>query len=309
MADDILIVGAGGFVGKHLVDALTARGERVIAVVRHPLHAAMNPAVEVQIIRGNDPVEYLSSLQTCRVVIHVASASTPGSSAAQPLLELEENLRPTLALLQALQQRPELPLIYVSSGGTLYGRHTHDHAAESAPIAPRSYHGAGKIAAEHFIATWCNQFRASATILRPSNLYGPGQVERAGFGIIPTAFGKIMRGETLHVWGDGSALRDYLYIDDFIRLCVAVLDDEHSQSADVVNACCDLSVSLNELFAFIEAVTGKTLQRSYDASRAVDMQNVAMQATRARQHYGWAPIVTLREGIERTWAWFKTIPH
>lgn len=308
MRDRILILGAGGFVGRHLARALARRGERIIAASR----SAFEPDaadVEVHVGELRAPQDFQPLLARSRAVVHLASASTPGSTAGQPLLELEQNLRPTLALLQALQEHPATPLLYASSGGTLYGAQDDRRANESSLVAPRSYHGAGKIAAESFIAAWCSQFRTAATILRPSNLYGPGQAERAGFGVIPTAFGKILRGEALHVWGDGSAVRDYLYVDDFIRLCVAVLDAEPARGARVVNACGGASVSLDALFAEIERVTGRRLLRTYDASRAVDAPRVNMEASLAREAYGWTPDTSLHEGLRRTWEWFGTIRH
>lgn len=307
MKDAVLVLGAGGFVGSHLVRALAARRQRVIAASRSRFDAAAS--VDIHVGEFREPSDYLPLLQRSGAVIHLASASTPGSSAAQPLRELDENLRPILALLQAMQEFPAIPLIYVSSGGTLYGGRNGHAADESAPVSPRSYHGAGKIAAEHFIAAWCSQFDATATILRPSNLYGPGQPERAGFGIVPAAMGKLLRGETLHIWGDGSAERDYLYLDDFVRLCLAVLDGERRPGAQLLNACSGTSISLNALLHEIESVAGKTLARTYDPSRAVDVPKVAMSAALAHRLYGWAPEIPLQEGLERTWQWFSTSPH
>lgn len=307
MTDAVLVLGAGGFVGSHLVRALAERRERVIAASRSPMDTGMR--VETHFGEFREPADYLPLLRRSRAVMHLASGSTPGSSAAQPLRELEENLRPVFALLQAMQEFPVIPLIYVSSGGTLYGYQQGDAADESTPVVPRSYHGAGKAAAEHFISAWCAQFAASATIVRPSNLYGPGQPERLGFGIVPAAMGKTLRGETLHIWGDGSAERDYLYIDDFVRLCMAVLDGERQSGARVLNACSESSVSLDELLDEIERVTGRTLVRTYDPSRVVDVPKVAMRASLARQLYGWAPGMSLREGLELTWKWFSTSPH
>src|SRR6185437_11599525 len=307
MTDAVLVLGAGGFVGSHVVRALTRRGQDVIAASRSPLQIEFG--VETCVGEFSDPEDYIPLLRRSRAVIHLASSSTPGSSAAQPMRELEENLRPLLALLQAMQGNPAIPLIYVSSGGTLYSCEHGNAADEATPISPRSYHGAGKIAAEHFIAAWCNQFAASATILRPSNLYGPGQPERTGFGIVPAAMGKILRDETLHIWGDGSAERDYLYIGDFISLCLAVIDGPPRSGARVLNACSGTSISLNTLLDEIERVADRPLTRAYDASRAVDVPKVTMRASLAQQLYGWSAGTSLREGLERTWQWFSTSPR
>lgn len=305
MADPILLIGAGGFVGQRLLDAFAQRGEPVIAVSRSGFEVR-GGHIEGHVFEMREVRDYIPFLARARAVIHVASASTPGSSAGKPAQELDANVRPTVALLQALQAYPGVPLIYVSSGGTLYSRVAEAPSDELAAVYSRSYHGAGKIAAEHFIEAWCNQFDGTAIVLRPSNLYGPGQHERPGFGIVPAAFGKLSRAETLHVWGDGSAERDYLYIDDFTRLVLTTLDATPKPGFAVFNACSGTSIDINGLFALIERITGNTLRRTYDTGRKVDAPSVRMHATRAKNTFGWVAEVGLAEGLERTWHWFNT---
>lgn len=308
MPDPVLLIGAGGFVGQALLDAFGRRGESVIAVSRSDF-AVSNQKVERHVRSMREVSDYAPLLARVRAVVHVASTSTPGTSAGLPVQELEENVLPTVALLQAMQARPHIPLIYVSSGGSLYSRVVSGASDELAAVYSRSYHGAGKIAAEHFIEAWCNQFHGDAIVLRPSNLYGPGQHERAGFGVVPAAFGKLLRGEVLHVWGDGSAERDYLYIDDFTRLVLAALDTAHHDGFHIFNACNGGSIDLNGLFALIERVAGQPLRRTYDAGRPVDAPSVWMQAARARRTFGWLAKVDLSDGLERTWRWFSTLPR
>lgn len=278
----------------------------MIAVSRRPIKLN-RPNVE-SIVGLLDKVEHLEPLvRRSRTVVHTASRSTPGSSAGHALAELEGNLRPTLALLEALQRHPHTRVLYLSSGGSLYATAPSEFATESSPASPRSYHGAGKIAAEHFINAWCCQYNGSTTILRPSNLYGPGQSEQLGFGIVPAALGRISRGETLPVWGDGSVIRDYLYIADFVALCVAVLTGPMPSGTRLINASSGTGVSLNELFRTMEAITGQPLHRTYDPGRPVDTPCVVMDPTLARQCFGWTAATSLPEGIEKTWAWFNTI--
>ncbi|MHB1059082.1 MAG: NAD-dependent epimerase/dehydratase family protein [Rhodanobacter sp.] len=306
MSDRILVIGAGGFIGQHLVRALARQGELVIAVSRGKIDFDL-PNVETVIAGLREPEDFLPLIIRSRAVAFLASTSTPGTSAARPMHELMDNLQPVVGLLKALQDHSGVDLLYLSSGGSLYTSTGDIAANETVPVQPRSYHGAGKIAAEYFISAWCSQYSGRATILRPSNVYGPGQLERAGFGIVPAALGKIKRSETLDVWGDGSAVRDYLYIDDLVELITTVLARQMSVGAHVVNACSGAGISLNELFATMEVVTGRPLRRSYEVGRAVDAARVVMDPSLANQEYGCSPATPLHEGLERTWTWLNGI--
>ena len=256
MAEAIVVLGAGGFIGQHLTRALSAQGIPVIAVERRPLQVREG-RTDIVFADLSEPETIVPLLRRSRAVVHLASASTPGSSAGRPLLELQQNLQPTLTLLHAMQEMPELPLLYLSSAGTLYQGSPDEASTENAPIRPKSYHGAGKAAAEHFIHAWCSQNGSAATVLRPSNVYGPGQAERKGFGIIPAGFGAILRQTPMTVWGDGSTVRDYLYIEDLIRLCVTLLTRPMAPGMKVLNASSGAGISLNELFEQMQVVTGK----------------------------------------------------
>jgi len=306
MGGEILVLGAGGFIGRHLVRRLARQGERVIAVSRSSIEFG-HPNVETVVAGLREPEDFTPYVARSRAVAYLASTSTPGTSAGRPLCELVDNLEPLASLLQVLQEHAGVELLYLSSGGSLYTSTGQMAATEADAVQPRSYHGAGKIAAEYFISTWCTQYSGRATILRPSNVYGPGQRERAGFGIVPAAFGKMSRGETLHIWGDGSTVRDYFYIDDMMDLAGTILATPMSGGARIVNACSGIGVSLNELFAAMEAVSGRPLRRTYEHGRALDASRVMMDRTLAQTRYGCLSVTPLHEGLERTWDWFNTI--
>jgi len=301
LPEAILVLGAGGFIGRALVTALSALGTPVIAVARSPLVIPRNPLVEsVQVAMACEE-DLRNLIARSRSVVHLATTSTPGTSTARPLNEIDSNLRLTANLLQALQSRPEVELLYLSSGGSLYTESLDAPARETARVRPRSYHGAAKLAAEAFISAWSEQFGGRATILRPSNVYGPGQPERPGFGIIPAAFGKILRDEELQIWGDGSARRDYIYVDDLVRLCAAVLARPMREGATVVNACSGESTSLNALLDLICAVTGRSLRRAYMPARSVDAPAIDMDPSLAFDLYGWCHHTALAAGITEAW--------
>lgn len=304
MSDAILVLGASGFIGRHLSETLARSGTPVIAATRLPTTFA-NPGISNVVARFDDPAQFASLLTRCRTVIHAASSSTPGSSAAQP--QLDGNLRPTLALIEALQSCPDRRLVYFSSGGTLYGDRERP-AREDDPLRPRSYHGAGKAAAEHFIHAWATQYDGTAIVLRPSNVYGAGQLPRQGFGIIPTAFDCAKRGEMLTIWGDGGTVRDYLHIDDLVALCGLALERDLPCGMHVFNAAAGAGTPLNTLLNAIDRTTGQPLRRDYQPLRRVDVGHIVPDNSAARVAFAWQPATTLEQGLRRTWQWFTTRP-
>lgn len=304
MTDAVLILGAGGFVGRALTKALSREGRAVIAVGDTNADHA-HAGVEYIPHKIGEAAALAPLLERASDIVHLATTSTPGTSAAKPLREVRTNLAFTATLLEAMQELPGKRLLYFSSGGSLYAEdHEGIASTERSAVRPRSYHGAGKLAAELFIAAWCSQFKGSATVVRPSNIYGPGQPERAGFGVVPTAMGKLLRGETMHVWGDGSARRDYIYVDDLVRLCLLILASSSKPGIEIVNACSGESTSLNDLLQALETITGRTLTRTNEESRTVDARHIAMDPEEAARLYGWTHQTPLADGLANTWQWF-----
>lgn len=294
----VLVVGAAGFIGQHLVRALGEANIEVVAQVHYRSATFGAHVVDV----ATTAVD-ASTLNVCDAVVWLAAATTPASSALNPMLELTNNLAPLLALLQNM--RSSCHLVYVSSGGTVYGD-VERPADETMPLHPRSYYGAGKAASEHFIEAWCRQHGGSATVLRPSNVYGPGQSLHGGFGVIPAAMDCIRQGKPMTLWGGGSSLRDYLYIDDFISACVAALRRPSQGTCRVLNICSGEATRLSEMLEQIERVARKVLLRDPRPARAVDLHSVLLDGGRARCELDWTPQTSLPEGLRKTWQWFLT---
>ena len=301
MTERIFVLGAGGFIGRALCESLASRGRQVLAGTRQPV-AFDDPRIDNVVAPFNKIGHFLSALRTSDAIVHAASHTTPSSSMAQP--QLDGNLRATLALIEALQARPGRRLVYLSSGGALYEERD-GPVDEDTPLRPRSYHGAGKVAAEQFVQAWTAQYEGIACVLRPSNVYGPGQHRRQGFGIIPASFECIRHGAPLQIWGDGGNVRDYLYIDDLVSLCIRALDAPLAPGTHVFNASSGQGLDLLELLARIEQVTKQRVERAFMPPRAIDMRRIVPDNTRARRHFGWAPQVSLDDGLAHAWQWFR----
>ena len=195
--DAVLLLGGAGFIGSALAARLLRDGMAVQVLGRHTA----------------GQLEQL--LPHCGTVVHLASSTTPGSSAADPGLDLAK-LELTQRLLALLRTQPQTHLIFFSSGGTVYGNPQHLPVSEDAALAPLSPYGAGKVAQEAFCVAHRAQGHA-VTILRPSNAYGPGQTMKNGFGLVRTMLEHARAGTPAQIWGDGENLRDFIYIDDVVE--------------------------------------------------------------------------------------------
>ena len=304
MTAAVLVIGASGFIGRHLTEAIAARGADVVAATRRPC-SFDDPRIVNATDTFDTPASFMPFLERCSVVVHAASSSSPASSVGAPLTELDKNLRSLLALVAALQHHADRRLVYLSSAGTLYGD-CDERADEDHPLCPRSYHGAAKAAAEHFLRAWSDQYGGNATILRPSNVYGPGQHPREGFGVIPAAFEAATHGNEFTVWGDGGSIRDYLYIDDLVDACLRAITLSTSRRFEIFNVCQGVGFGLSQLLDAIDATTGTPLLRRHQPSRRTDIRRIVPSNDHAHMTLGWSPMVPLEEGLRRTWRWFST---
>jgi UDP-glucose 4-epimerase len=281
--EGVLLLGGAGFIGSALTKRLQLEKRPVFVVRRH------------------DNAQLEQMLPECGTVVHLASSTTPGSSATRPSLELDD-ISLTLHLLELLQKQPSTHLIYFSSGGTVYGNPTRLPVTEDSPLAPLSHHGAGKVAQEAF----CQAMRAqghAVTILRPSNAYGPGQAMKGGFGLVRTLLEHARAGTSMEVWGDGESIRDFIYIDDIAEVCMRLID--LPQDSGTYNLGSGMGYSVNRVRGIVEMVCGKEVRPIYRPARGIDVRSVVLDNFRLNARLGWQPSIELADGIARTWVWLQ----
>ena len=309
MDRETLIIGGTGFVGQALAPRLVEAGHRVNLVARRPVSMGFSGKA----VLHTSPLDNAKLLHTllpqCQTVFYLASDSTPGTSASEPMWEAELNLSPALRFLDILQKYDHVHLIFISSGGTVYGNPRTLPVDESHPLSPLSYHGAGKIAAEAFLQAYCRQFGRNVTILRPSNFYGPGQPYRKGFGIVRGILEHLRRDLPVEIWGDGENVRDFLYIEDFADACLRLSEvGQKRNTIDVFNVGYGKGVSINRLCGLVETATGKRIRKEYRPGRSIDVRSVVLDYSKLNQFAGWKPATELETGLTRTWEWLKTLP-
>jgi UDP-glucose 4-epimerase len=306
---EVLLIGGMGYVGRQLQKPLLKSGYKVHVIDRSAPAQKENDNIEFYeyLLSGESVLREV--LQSCGTVFYLASDSVPTTTLRSPSREGELNLLPFLKFLDIFQDYNHINLVYFSSGGTIYGNPESNPVYESSPVAPISYHGAGKAAIEIFLHVFSRQYDNRITILRPSNLYGPNQPYVRGFGIIRSMMEKLRRDEPIEIWGDGEIIRDYLYIDDFVSACLACIRTvDKKKTYRVFNVSSGRSLSINQLCDVIEKVTGQRIRKTYLPGRAIDVKSVIMDYSRIKKELGWRPVVEINEGLKRTWQWIQKLP-
>ena len=298
----ILLIGGSGFLGLALARALARAGREVHVLSRN---TQPGKAEGISFHRGSqdDSDIVLPLLRACDTVVHLASTTTPGSSARKPVLDAEENLLPAIRLMEIISGAPPSRLVFVSSGGSIYGNAVQMPVDETAQTQPLSYHAAGKLALESLFGVFAHPNKVSLTIVRPSNLYGPGQRLRHGFGLIRTLLDRALHGKPIEVWGDGNALRDYIYIDDAVAACLSLFEPE--SPARTFNLGSGTGTSIREIIEMVEKVTGRQTPLLVRQARDTDVRAIILDSNRLQAATGWTPRVGLEEGTSSTWAWLR----
>ena len=299
----ILLLGGGGFIGTALARRLCKKKFKVHVLSKH----FADPKIEPNMIFYPGTIADKKILERvlpeCKTVIHLASSTTPGSSSRQPSMEADKNIAPSLRFLDILHRYEDLHIIFLSSGGTIYGNPSSTPVNETHPVNPLSFHGAGKVALETFLRTFSTLPKKNTTIVRPSNVYGPGQSLRSGFGVIRTMLEHVRRGTVMEIWGDGTSVRDFLYIDDMISALICLID--FPDDNNTYNVGSGIGYSLNQLKEIIESVCGTGLPAVYRPSRKTDVKSIILDSSCLRKKTKWYPTVSLEEGIDLTWKWLR----
>lgn len=299
----VVVLGGSGFVGRALCPGLADAGCEVYSISRSPV---MRRDPRVNYIDCNfDNVYQLGELyERADAIFHLACDTTPATSSKQSSLEVTANLLPSLRLLEYLEHHCTALLVYVSSGGTVYGDTDDAACTEDRNMDPISYYGASKASLELFLHAYSRQTGNRVAILRPSNIYGPGQLAKQQFGFVPTLLAAIRDQQTFTLMGDGEITRDFLYIDDFVALCENLCDAPADlPRCSTFNAGSGVATSLNTLISVAEVVSNSKVQLKRDLRRKVDVRSIVLDTQRARDAFNWSAKTDLEAGLGYTWKW------
>ncbi len=298
---NILIIGGNGFIGSHIVERLRNEECHITVFDRSP-NQFIAEFKDVDYIYGdfNDINSVKKALLNIDIIYHLLSATVPLTADQNTEYDVKSNLIGTLRLLEALKAQKIKKFVFASSGGTVYGDPQYIPIDEEHPLHPIGSYGIVKVAIEQYVQLYAKKYNIPYLIIRPSNPFGPRQNFKGSQGVISTFMYKTLQGETLPVWGDGSTVRDYIYITDvadfFVLTCL-------SKEVGIFNLGYGRGYSVNEIITKIFEITGLNTDIKYMDADTFNVKKVILNMSKTQQTIEWKPKVTLEEGLKMHYKW------
>ncbi|MDH1381236.1 NAD-dependent epimerase/dehydratase family protein [Comamonas aquatica] len=303
----IAIFGGGGFIGSAIVDRLLKDGNMLRVFERPRIEPFRTFAADegVEWVTGDlmsmhDVSQVVDGVD---VVLHLVSTTLPKSSNDDPIYDVQSNLVATLQMLNAMRAKGVPKIVFISSGGTVYGKPNYLPIDEAHPTEPQVSYGITKLAIEKYLLLYQYQYGLKVNILRVTNPYGERQRVETAQGAVGVFLSRALQGQSLDIWGDGSVTRDYIYVSDVAEAFARAVAYEGPKS--VFNVSSGIGTSLNTLIENLETVLGRPIERRYLEKRPFDVPVSVLDNSLARQELGWQPTVGLLDGIRRTARWME----
>lgn len=243
------------------------------------------------------------AVEGMEVIYHLVSTTVPSKSNENPIFDVESNVAGSINLLEAAVACRVSKVIFASSGGTVYGVPRQCPVPEEHSTQPVCSYGITKLAIEKYLHLFHVLHGLEYNILRIANPYGPRQNWHGIQGAATVFLGKTFFNEAIHIWGDGSIKRDFLYIDDLVAAFLAAMNRD--TASRIFNVGSGSSVSLLNLLETIRKISGKIPAVTFGESRNFDVPDIALDISKASRELGWEPQVSLEDGLSKTWAWLK----
>lgn len=295
----ILVLGGNGFLGKNLCTYLADNGEKV-----YSFDMALPEEVDkrIEYIAGDffDDYTLEKIVKGMDVVYHAICTLNPGNSNDKCIVGYERDFVQTAKLCYYLKDT-ECRMIFFSSGGTVYGNQEIQPISEDAVPVPINHYGNLKLCIENTIRTFNFQMKKNMLVARISNPYGPGQDYHKGVGFIDAAIKRAIAGETIEIWGDGSVVRDYIYIDDLCKMLYALID--YHGDIEVFNLSSNTGVSQNDIVEILKGLVPE-VNVVYKPGRSVDAKKIILDNSRIHTICDFQ-MVSIEEGIGNYYEYIK----
>jgi UDP-glucose 4-epimerase len=298
----IIVTGGAGFIGSHVVDALTARGDEVVVIDSLVKGKRENVPASAELVEHDirEPLDEIFDRVRPEGVFHLAAQADVRVAVEQPELDAAVNVVGSVRVLEA-SRRHGAQVVFSSTGGAIYGE-CDGPAPETARVHPISPYGTSKLAGEEYLKTFNRLYGTINVSLRYGNVYGPRQDPHGEAGVVAIFLGALARGEQAKIFGAGTQTRDYVYVGDVARGTVSAL----GQEGGVFNIGTGRETSVLELYDLCRAAAGSSSEAEHAPARLGELERSVLDPQLAGDELGFAAMVGLEDGLAATWEWVKS---
>lgn len=303
---NIVILGAAGFIGTNLTIELAKNtSNRITLVDKNRLYFSQDVMADnVKIVESDLSLNMdYSVLENSDIVYHLVSTNVPTTSNQHISQDIETNVLFSSHLFEACVKYEVKKVVFISSGGTVYGRESACPLSEETPTNPISSYGVQKITIEKLLYLYNYMYDLDYRIIRLANPYGPYQRPNGILGAVTTFTYKALKGDEITIYGDGSVIRDFIYIDDAVRGILNIANGENKHHT--FNLGCGYGTSIREVLESIKIALNCELKVAYKPGRAVDVPVNYLDISRYEKYYGSLKSISLEDGIKKTAEFMK----
>ena len=300
-----LVLGAGGFIGTHLCRALISQGARVRGYGRRQSYPDALRGVLWSTGEFADRAALARVVQGVDFAFHLLGGSTPESSNRDPVADLLTNIVASVYFLEICRASAVRKIVFVSSGGTVYGIQQQMPIPETAATDPISAYGISKLAVEKYLGLYRHLYGLDYAVLRVGNPFGPYQGPERRQGVVPAMLYAALTGRPLEIWGDGGVIRDYLYVEDLVRALIAVL--AYDGPYRVLNVGSGIGRTILQVAEDIGVVLDRpAITKVHKAGRPTDVPVNVLDISLIQREVGWAPTADWLTALRTTADWIRT---
>ena len=302
----ILVTGAAGFIGSHVVDTYIANGYEVVALddLSTGRLSNLNPAATFYKMDVRSPeLAEIFARERPDVVNHHAAQMDVRRSVADPLFDADVNILGSINVIENSQKFGVKRFIYISSGGAVYGEPEYLPCDENHPVKPICQYGASKYTIEHYLYLYHHIYGMNYVILRYANVYGPRQNPHGEAGVVAIFTGQMLANRPILINGDGEQQRDFVFVGDCAHANLLALTT--SKVNTVHNIGSGLGSTVNDIYGMLKDIASYEQAPSYGPARLGETRRIYLDTGKAAKQLGWVPSVNLMEGLKTTVAYFQ----
>lgn len=301
-----VIFGGGGFIGSTIADQLLEEGHslRIFERPRVAPYRKFADHESVEWVTGDFQSKHNlhEAMEGTDGVLHLVSTTLPKSSNDDPIYDIQTNVIATLNMLDVMVELGMKKIVFISSGGTVYGRPTSVPVPETHPTHPEVSYGISKLAIEKYLYLYSQLHGIEPVTLRAANPYGERQRIETAQGAIAAFVSRAVAGKPIEIWGDGSVTRDYIYIKDLTQAFSQAL--AYQGKEQVFNIGSGTGTSLNTLIDLVEQTLGKQVERIYKPGRPFDVPVNVLDCSLAATELDWSAKYSLAQGLSSVIPWY-----